>query len=81
MSAEHGSGPTSRKALGCIFQRLHIIGKRSFWQNMERRREQSESKGNVTKFNAAKSMGIYDTVVGKKFGIMKKYLHTTRHSM
>lgn len=45
------------------------------------RRERSDVKENVTKFNAANSAGIYDTVVGKKFGIMKKYLHSARHSM
>lgn len=39
-------------------------------------------KGKCNKFNIAKeSTYIYDTVVGRYFGIMKKYLHTARHSM
>lgn len=45
--------------------------------------EEGEShwKENVTKFNRTKSTYIYDTAVGRCFGIMKKYTHTTRHSM
>lgn len=36
---------------------------------------------NVTKFTTGKSTYIYDTVVARYSGIMKKYLHTARHSM
>lgn len=45
--------------------------------------EEGEShwKENVTKFTIAKSTYIYDTAVGRYSGIMKKYLHTARHSM
>lgn len=42
---------------------------------------QSHWKQNATKFSTAESTHIYDTAVGRYFGIMKKQLHTARHSM
>lgn len=80
MSAECGSEPENKKALDAFFKD-YMVKRWSFCQHSMVRREQSDPKENVTVFNVVRSVGIYDTVVGKKFGIMKKYLHTTRHSM
>ena len=51
------------------------------WKTKDLLSQQNGRSSLIGRFKGAESTHIYDPVAGRYFGVMKKYLHTTRHSM